>query len=433
MAFVYKQDSIELISHEEGRIRPIYKTGDSIRYAYDYLEKDHLGNVRTILTDQADFTVYAATMETKVAAQELALFSNIEETRVEKPSGYPEDKTTENNKFVTKLSAKDGGKKIGPSLVLRVMAGDTVQINARAFYKSQGPIDDNQKVPVEDIIVGLAQAFGTPTTVNSTHVSDLAINNTPFNADFYNNNYERLKEKGSESGQADRPKAYLNFVLFDDDFKLVEENSGVRQVKESPDELQELGVEKMAITKNGFLYVYTSNESQQDVFFDNVALALNNGPLLEKTHYYPFGLTMEGNSSSALTGVNYAKNRKEYNGIEHTRDLDINQYDAFFRTLDPQTGRWTQVDPKIESMEMWSPYASNYDNPILYSDFLGDEPEGPGDGIKKTGLVTGREYTLTAPTDFKSSLAFAGQYALGVLNEGVEAVNRYINPLVPAA
>ncbi|OMP79382.1 hypothetical protein [[Flexibacter] sp. ATCC 35208] len=29
-------------------------------------------------------------------------------------------------------------------------------------------------------------------------------------------------------------------------------------------------------------------------------------------------------------------------------------------------------------MEAWSPYASNYDNPVRFSDFLGDEPVGPG-------------------------------------------------------
>ena len=137
-AFVYRQDSLELIGHEEGRIRPIYKSGQPVQYAYDYFEKDHLGNVRTVLTDQTDFTMYAATMETEAAPQEAALFSNVEETRAEKPSGYPEDQTTQENLSVAKLNAKQGGKKIGPSLVLRVMAGDTVQINAKAFYKSQG-------------------------------------------------------------------------------------------------------------------------------------------------------------------------------------------------------------------------------------------------------------------------------------------------------
>ncbi|SHN46154.1 DUF6443 domain-containing protein [Chitinophaga sp. CF418] len=398
--FVYRQDSLELISHEEGRIRPVYKSGQPIQYAYDYFEKDHLGNVRTVLTDQTDFTMYAATMETEAAAREVALFSNIEDTRAEKPSGYPEDQATEENKFVAKLNAKDGGKKIGPSLVLRVMAGDTVQINAKAFYKSQGPADNSQKAPVEDMVAGLMQAFGGSPGESGSHASEVVSNNTPFSTDFYNTDYQRLKEKGQQDGLPGRPKAYLNFVLFDYDFKLVEDNSGVRQVKERPDELQELRVEKMAVEKSGFLYVYTSNESQQDVFFDNLTLALASGPLLEETHYYPFGLTMAGISTSALKGANYAKNRKEYNGIEHTTDFDLNTYDAFYRTLDPQIGRWWQIDPQTEAMEMWSPFASNYNNPIRWNDFLGNSPTDPPSGLRgflisTGGLLNGFNHVLT--------------------------------------
>jgi RHS repeat-associated protein len=368
-AFVYKQDSLELISHEEGRIRPIYKSGQPVQYAYDYFEKDHLGNVRTVLTDQTDFTMYAATMETEVAAQEVALFSNVEETRAEVPSGYPEDQTTEQNKFAAKLNAKAGGKKIGPSLVLRVMAGDTVQIKAKAFYKSQGPNDNNGKAPVEDMVAGLVQAFGGSVGENGSHASEAIANNTPFNADFYNNNYQRLKEKNNDNGQSNRPKAYLSFVLFNDDFKLVEDNSGVRQVKESPDELQELGVEKMAVEESGFLYVYTSNESQQDVFFDNVVLGVNSGPLLEETHYYPYGLTMAGISTNALKGANYAENRMKYNGKElQSKEFGdgggLEMYDYGARMYDHQIGRWSVHDARAEKYEGYSSYNYTLNNPI---------------------------------------------------------------------
>ncbi|MEJ7738108.1 MAG: RHS repeat-associated core domain-containing protein [Chitinophagaceae bacterium] len=104
---------------------------------------------------------------------------------------------------------------------------------------------------------------------------------------------------------------------------------------------------------------------------------------------------MEGISSKAAGGV---ENRKKYNGIEFENDLDLGVYDANFRELDPQTGRWWQIDPKTENMEGWSPYASNYDNPIRYSDPLGDEPGGPGDGFLRK-LVGGAATVVVGVID----------------------------------
>ena len=80
---------------------------------------------------------------------------------------------------------------------------------------------------------------------------------------------------------------------------------------------------------------------------------------------------MAGISSRAAGGL---ENKKKYNGIEFDDDLDINLYEAFYRDLDPQTGRFLQVDPKVEGQETESPYCSMANNPILKSDPLGDEP-----------------------------------------------------------
>ncbi|RAJ77304.1 RHS repeat-associated protein [Chitinophaga dinghuensis] len=402
--FVYQNDSLQFMLHEEGRIRVATVAGQAPTYIYDYFVKDHLGNTRLVLTENSSRNIYAATMETPVAAKETALFSNIDVTRAVKPAGYPS--TDAANKSVSKLSAKDGGKKIGPSIVLRVMAGDTIQLGVKAFYKSTGPGDKKAgTAPVENMLADLVQAFGGKASTPGTHGISSEANGTPFNANFYNNDYRQLKEKYPENPDLDRPKAYLNYVLFDDQFNMVQENSGVKQVKAVPDQIQTLAQDNMVMEKSGFMYIYTSNETAQDVYFDDLVVAHADGPVLEETHYYPFGLTMAGISSNALVGTNYPKNRKEYNGIEHTTDLDLNQYDAFYRTLDPQIGRWNQIDPKIDDMEMWSPYTSNYDNPIRYQDFLGDEPgDNPGfwSMLKDAVLETGAQI-LTAGDGLRNS------------------------------
>jgi RHS repeat-associated protein len=63
-------------------------------------------------------------------------------------------------------------------------------------------------------------------------------------------------------------------------------------------------------------------------------------------------------------------NKFKYNGIEFNSDFDINTYDAFYRNLDPQIGRYWQLDPKPTDFE--SLYAAMGNNPILYNDVLGD-------------------------------------------------------------
>src|SRR5690606_20866347 len=212
-----------------------FNNGQLQGYVYDYFLKDHLGNVRTVLTTQTSFDMYTATMETESAATEAALFSNVEETRTAKPVGYPQDETTSKNEFVAKLNAKSGGKKIGPSLVLRVMAGDTIQVGARAFYKSTGPTD-NKSVTPEDMVASLLQAFGGERTGNASHAARQAEQLSPFR-NFNSNDYQRLKEKDpNNQGLPEIGRAHVNFVLFDDQFNLVEANSGVRQVKATPDE-----------------------------------------------------------------------------------------------------------------------------------------------------------------------------------------------------
>ncbi|MCS3798763.1 hypothetical protein GGD38_004133 [Chitinophagaceae bacterium OAS944] len=99
-----------------------------------------------------------------------------------------------------------------------------------------------------------------------------------------------------------------------------------------------MNVPSLKAPKNGYVFVYCSNESQHNVYFDNLQVFHNRGTILEETHYYPFGLTMAGISSK---GFNVQENKFEkFNSAEFNTDLDLNQYEFFYRTYGPQIGYW---------------------------------------------------------------------------------------------
>ncbi|QJB38982.1 RHS repeat-associated core domain-containing protein [Chitinophaga oryzae] len=391
-SFEYRDNKLQQIGHEEGRIRTVEKPGAPVEYVYDYFERDHLGNIRVVLTEQSATSLYTATMETESALKETAIFSNVDNTRSPKPVGYPDSQST-GNKSVAKLNAQATGKKIGPSLVLKVMAGDSVRIGVNAFYKSGQPLNNKAGTPLsENMLTDLVAAFGGQRSGELHHGNSADIVQTPFNTNFYNNDYQKLKEKDNDAAHPDKPKAYLNFILFDDQFNLVEQNSGVKQVKAEPDQLQTLAQDAMPITKNGFLYVYVSNETQQDVFFDNMVVAHTAGRILEETHYYPYGLTMAGISSAAVKGQEnkHRFNGKVLNNKEFSDGGGLDWYDYGMREYDPQIGRFFRLDPISMDFPYLSPYQYAGNDPIMNVDLDGLEPEN---AIESYDLSKARTHT----------------------------------------
>jgi RHS repeat-associated protein len=377
--FVYQDNVLQFMSHEEGRIR--YKPAEGATpasFVYDYFIKDHLGNVRMVLTDEMAENAYpAATMETDQASIQEQLYSQLATTRSELPTGYPDVDNADGSDDHKVAKVNGSGNKVGPGIILKVMAGDKFNVAVTSWYKTNSvPLGSPSTAPLDELLGALVTGIGNLPNSHAT-ASQLGTGTifSPGIEDFFD-------ERSNDHTSGGRPKAYLNWVLLDEQFRFVSASSGAEQVSpeadyhnpNNPNVVRHIKTD-MLITQNGYLYLFVSNETTNlDVFFDNLQVKHIRGRLLEETHYYPFGLTVAGISSKALKG-SYAENKKGFNGNEiqqkeFTDGSGLELYDFSARTYDQQIGRFLQIDPLAneDHQQHLTPYHFALNNPVCYND-----------------------------------------------------------------
>ena len=95
------------------------------------------------------------------------------------------------------------------------------------------------------------------------------------------------------------------------------------------------------------------------------------GEIWSYNHPYPYGMNQPLRSWDS--GAEY---RYGFNGMETDPEVKGewgNHYTTYFRQYDPRVGRWWSNDPVVHPWE--SPYVAFHDNPIYFSDPLGNCPE----------------------------------------------------------
>jgi RHS repeat-associated protein len=400
--FVYQQndtitnagggaDTLQFMAHEEGRVRWAFQkswaTGATgYAFQYDFFEKDHLGNTRMVLTQERDTTSYIATMEAAYRATESQLFGNIANTCVawtsmpnyqNIPNSIRYPSGTIVNDSVSKVDYNGtSGQTTGPSLLLKVMSGDTVKIGVNCYYTSNSLTTTNRSFTsvLNSLAAGLlGTAGGAAEGTLSGYTSNTGA--------VYGGLSSFLSTKDA-APPAGYPKAYLNYIFLDDQFNYVSSLSGAVPAASATYPAGSMNPvapgSQIALNKSGYLYIWVSNETQGwDVFFDNLSVQYKQGPVLEENHYYPFGLTMAGLSDKAVK-TQYATNKYRYNGKElqnqeFSDGTGLEEYDFGARMQDPQLGVWHGIDAQAAVSRRWSPYNFCYDNPLRYVDKDGME------------------------------------------------------------
>jgi len=372
----------------EGRAVPSVSTAGA--FDYEYHLKDHLGNVRVALSTATKQPIaYDALMETKATdvAEGYTYADNVRHLG----DGY------NSSTYSARLNGSQGTV-LGPSIALKVSPGDRVTLEAYAKYIGTGTHNATLFSTVKSTAATTAQ---TLTEGSATAITG-AFNLLPATA---------------FSTPTSVPRAYLNYILFDEEFNYTAGESGFDPVKGTTQNLYEKLTRTVDIRKEGYIYIYAANESNLNVnvFFDNFKVTLTEGPVVARSDYYPFGMLIEGLSHATASD---GPNKYLYNGKELQDDkfggVALEMYDYGARMYDPQLGRWHVPDALADDAPNLTPYRYCFNNPVNY--------------IDPTGLweVTAGGYKTSDVKDINRFVSYMQLESIGGKSPSVGQMNGFI-------
>lgn len=408
-------DRLQYMGHEEGKIR--YKHENN-SFQYDYMLKDHLGNVRMLLTEEIQSDQYPpVTHEDANINLEKSFYDKADEALVPRPQSFYSSSTNGDKVQLLRKNTQS----IGAGKLLKVMAKDKLHVKVN-YYLPYDATDNSNANGLSSLLSVLAGLIDNSSVTGGFHGGGGSNVTTALNSQISFTDF--LTPQSGSGGSM--PKAYLNIIFFDEQFKFVAQHSEAVQIttKGSGQTITRIEGSAKEAVKNGYAYIYVSNESNNFVYFDNFQVTHDRGPIIEETHYYPFGLTMSGISSKALA-FGGSENKRKFNGGNELQNKEfsdgsgLEMYDASNRFYDAQIGRFHQIDPLANLSDNWSTYAFASNNPILRNDPLGlkDSIVVGSDGKKEhvRSVVTGENVTVTAKSKSTASSGGSSYSSFGAL------------------
>ncbi|KUG06364.1 leucine-rich repeat domain-containing protein [Solirubrum puertoriconensis] len=371
-AWQYEGDSLRWLSHGEGRVLRFVQRDAAnqlqTRYVHEYTLKDHLGNLRAAVK-RGETRQYRAFLEP-------AEDERIRERREFDPASVSEPIRVNTHGQFARTGAgaartnAAAGQPIGPLKQLAVRKGDVVDALAYGAYWQ--PVEHpNWAYSLAGFVASLLQQPapqpGTDGVPRQRVLPLLTVGLATVQA------LQQLPDGV--------PTAYLRLLVFDRDSNLVATKlrrlSRVAHINGThPERRYEELQDSVLIKQDGYVQVYVANESDTDVYFDDVQIEHRQGLQVQETQYDPYGLELAG-----LNHVPSLENKYTWNDKERQDEFGLKWNDHGWRFFDPQLGRWVVVDPDAEEadQESWGTYQFGYNNAVRYNDLDGRLPGCCGD------------------------------------------------------
>lgn len=361
----------------------LYKTN----FEYNYFLDDQVGNTRVVLQTAPATITYTATMETENQVDETQKFQKVTASYLVVSPGN----TTPGGNEAIKLNALN---KIGPGKSLKVYPGDKINASAWSYYVTQGGFTKTAVGTMAGLVApvfgGVAGVPGDPGAIFSN-----------VGQAYSGSGFAMSTDRGTIY-----PSAFLNYILFDKDYKPISGQSvPISTTANSP---QPLALPEITALELGYIFIYLSydNDTGGDVFFDDLKITVKESPVIQVNNYYPFGMQSYTWMREGETDNAYLFQGKELISQTGWHDFGSRMYYS-------DLGRWFATDPQ---KQFGSPYAAMGNMPNM-----GVDPDGEFVHLIIGGLIGGIfNWVMNGARFDEKGLGFFGVGALaGALSAGV--------------
>ncbi len=187
---------------------------------------------------------YLANYELASANLEGLFFEHHDEVSVGKPGS-----TDPTDVMSGRLNGNDPERRVGTALLLSVMSGDKLQLEVNSFYENYNKTDDNpvNEADMMESVIGTLTAGIGGTGGGEVHNPEMV--GTLFTPD----NWAAFNNAFSNQIDPDKPKAFLNYMLFSEGGAFIREGSGRMQANGDGTWATMSTTQPIIIPENGYI------------------------------------------------------------------------------------------------------------------------------------------------------------------------------------